>query len=651
MRPLPRPSPVFRAPLGVSLFEVLAVAAVLGVIAAVAVPSMWESGAEARDARLKATVVQLNQRLGVYYANGGSVSGLREPQQIIDQLKNRPGSDATARLSGYPGAIVDSRLHVIALPASQVNTSRLRAIWNASLRRFEVTREAVPGIALFSLKTPEEASETKSDPEEGAARADGAPLRVTPEAAGSNLERQAAVPALAAGPKPQGRGVACLAPPVFSRPTGIYPVSGFPLMLTLSNPNPPGSSRLCYRLGTAGDFIPYAGESLAIAPGDRVFAVAESTDDLSYLDSDPVGGLYEGQPIELQLRLQADWSSFSYFDLSDGLGRATAWVANLEQVPSSLREGVRIRWALGGSDPSAAPGGTELNGQSIPLELACWGQESSITIAAVATAAGPYLKSSATVNLPVAAAPLSLGAPVIEVIPVAPGLSEISIELSGRVPDGCRIYYRTDGQEPVLDEASGEISGTLYEGPFPLLLAAVAAAGEGTAFVPAKLLARVFPPPSLAAWFASSSLSEVAIRGDGREVDAACLTRAVAGEAGGELDPRSLHARYPGINPLAVNRFDFAVRTWMRQSDAIRALQARSAVDVDRIEIGGPTDRSVSPEPWFGRWGTSANGGEEVAPESGSARSFSFPSGAEERGLRHGMAEPGGRVSDESGCN
>lgn len=651
MSPAASPPASDLAPSGVTLFEVLALAAIAGVIAAVAVPSLLHSGADARDFRLASTVAQLNQRLGIYYANGGSLSGLRDPQQVIDKLKNRLGNDACARLGGYPGATVDSRLRAVALPENQIGSNRLRATWNSSLRRFETTREPVPGVGFFAR-----GNRDNDDPAAAELAKSGANSEAPHPLAGSDSipEPRPIAAALPIGEKPEPSTgpaqAAVLQVPEFSQLPGIFPVADFPIVLALRNPNPPGTSRLLYRIGMAGDFEPYTGGSIAAAPGDRVYAFAESTNAHSYLDSHAVGGAYEGLPVALKLKLKSDRTSYAYFDLVDRRGTVTAWIANLEQIPPSLREGIRIRWVFDGGDPKAGQGGTQLAAQSIPLTPSCWGREASMAVTAVATGATPWVTASEPVCLPVEAAMRRLGSPVFAVVQVQPGLAEVSIELPGRVPDGCRLYFRTDGLEPVLNEASGEISGTAYEGPFPLLLETVSAGDGSSAYAPVKLVAKVFPPRDLAAWFACSSPSGMVIQSECDAISGGAVCQDGASsrvdfKVSSDLRGGGRHGRLlrvnSGLNPLALNRFDLAVDAWVQAQEWTSAWRSQAAGEGNPLEAGSEFGVPFRNLPWDSRFDGLTGMGMATEPEafgdfSGHQRlvetlpAFSFAFGGEE---------------------
>ena len=84
--------------------------------------------------------------------------------------------------------------------------------------------------------------------------------------------------------------------PEFSRPTGLYPYADFPMGLTLTNPNPAGSSRVYYSLNN-GPWVPYAdGTELALPTETltsslRTYAAAYSSE--AYSDSNSAENLYK----------------------------------------------------------------------------------------------------------------------------------------------------------------------------------------------------------------------------------------------------------------------------------------------------------------------------------------------------------------------
>ena len=101
----------------------------------------------ANESRLENVVARLNCSLNSYRASGGSVAGLTDALQVIERLKRKP--DAAARYAGFTGNAIPDRLQSVTLGNAEVESSRLRAIWNPFRQRFETTRIKVPGICRF----------------------------------------------------------------------------------------------------------------------------------------------------------------------------------------------------------------------------------------------------------------------------------------------------------------------------------------------------------------------------------------------------------------------------------------------------------------------------------------------------------------------
>lgn len=466
-----------------SLIEVLSVVAIIGVIAALALPYAFNAREDAQEVRLQSTVAQLNESLDVYRASGGSVAGLTEPQEVIDKMKTRRDPDAAARFAGFAGSMVDPRLQAVPLKKDQIRSGRLRSVWNADKQRFELTIKPVDGIGDFALvesaglvdygTEEREESAISFNTRDGwiwgfedtSAGQGGSPSQVS--LSSTQPEDVTSSSTMGGGGIPGG--ITQLNPPDFSLLSGYYPLVDFSLSLSLSNPNVNGESQIYYRDGREGTYMPYGGETITVGMDDRVYAFVKSLNPSRYRDSVATGEHYDGDPVQMELDLHAEQTAFSYFDLSDGKGFATARVTNLGKIPESLRNGLRINWGFEG-DPAGGQSGSELAGQLIPLAPSSWGGESAATLTAVAEGSGVYVLTSDAESLTLEASVITLESPLIEAVQNERGCFEITLETSGRLPDGNRIFYKTDGEDPEQNEETGEISGTTYEGPFQLVL-------------------------------------------------------------------------------------------------------------------------------------------------------------------------------------
>lgn len=473
-----------RNPRAITLIEAIAVVAVIGIIASIAIPYTINARHSAQEARLTSTVAQINQSLKLYRANGGSIAGVTDPQQILDQMKTRRATDAAARYAGFSGTTVDPRLQVVLLDQDEVASPRLRAVWNADKQAFELTTDAVAGIADFVLVESagqrDYGTEVREDPLIALNTEDGwiwnydeadTGTKETPSPVNmSGTEPTGVTGTATSGGGGGGTHIIGLRKPEFSLATGYFSLQDFPLTLTLSNPNSGTDSQIFYRRGREGAFEEYSGEALSVGLDERVYAYVKSLNVSRYRDSAMNGEHYDGKPLDLELDLSSTKTSYSYFDLNDGQAKATARVTNLSEIPSSMLSDVKIAWAFGEDDALSGATGQELAGQIIPLSTSVWGEEGRLVLKAVAEGSGAYLKSSGEKSLCFDASVISLNSPVVEAVQEERGRFTVTLQTAGRVPGGTRIYYRTDGVDPVQNNETGSISGSAYESSFELRL-------------------------------------------------------------------------------------------------------------------------------------------------------------------------------------
>ncbi len=90
-----------------------------------------------------------------------------------------------------------------------------------------------------------------------------------------------------------------LDPPVFSIAGGNYLITDYDLPLLLTNPNPEGSSRIIYRIGTGTGWTPYLGEGIQVIPGMSVTAMVESILPEEWANSASRMQIYEAESLYL----------------------------------------------------------------------------------------------------------------------------------------------------------------------------------------------------------------------------------------------------------------------------------------------------------------------------------------------------------------
>jgi hypothetical protein len=137
---------------GFSVMELVVSVAVIGLLATVAVHMMGGIPSSVKNRKLESDVVMLNQLVGLYLSDGGSLSGASTPQAVIDKLKRvRTATDVRQHAGNVSGRLVDIRLRARtgsgALPPGVTG----RARWNAAKRRFEITSGSGSGVDEFYL--------------------------------------------------------------------------------------------------------------------------------------------------------------------------------------------------------------------------------------------------------------------------------------------------------------------------------------------------------------------------------------------------------------------------------------------------------------------------------------------------------------------
>lgn len=124
---------------GFSMLELVLTIAVVGVVATLAINLAGGTPTATKNTKLQSDVNLLNQMVGLYLADGGSLAGASSPQAVLDRMKKtRTVTDIRQHTHMGSGRFVDIRLRARmgsgALRAGAIG----RAIWNASKNRFEI---------------------------------------------------------------------------------------------------------------------------------------------------------------------------------------------------------------------------------------------------------------------------------------------------------------------------------------------------------------------------------------------------------------------------------------------------------------------------------------------------------------------------------
>lgn len=364
---------------GFSLIEALIVVAVIGILAALGSMTLSNLVSSTREQKLFSDVQTVNRSVNAYLAAGGDLSGAKSPEEVLNALKRNLNHGS--RVPTLSGSKIDERLSVTFQSTSESNQKSWRAYWDAGNHRFVLAQSGnAPGVKEFTLDEnaviPNGVDDKSTAPVLYASKDtwiwDYTEAAPTPPAGPSTL-LLSEVPDAVAPPStaPSGGGVVSaaipLAAPGFSISSGVFPITSFDLPLTLSNPNPAGSSTLYYSIDF-GNWKAYSGP-LSVAPGSLVAAQAIATSDL-YTNSSRVDGKYEATPAGLLPPvISPDKSSFGLF--SDRTIRVT-----LTNLNSSSISG--LQYKIGG-DPwidytgeftvsrNDYPSGLLIQSRSIPL--------------------------------------------------------------------------------------------------------------------------------------------------------------------------------------------------------------------------------------------------------------------------------------------
>ena len=313
-----------RNSLAFSMLEVLLVVAVLGSVAALAISSMSGVVESSREQKLNSDVDSINRSISAYLASGGDLSSAKTADDVLSALKQSVASGN--RIPGWSGSKLDVTITTESQTASEAQAGELRAYWDESKQRFYTSSSgSTPGVKRFvrdSSLDGKDYGETKANfaftysaedswiwDYQDVANPVGtlAPSTIAVASVPSNtLPPPTAVPV-----PPPPPVVTNLDAPAFSLPGGNYPISQFSNPVTLSNPNPAGSSTLYYSIDY-GEWQPYQGP-ITVSPGSTLSAQAV-TSSASYNDSSRVNETYSAENVTLLSPIiSPDRSDFGLF--------------------------------------------------------------------------------------------------------------------------------------------------------------------------------------------------------------------------------------------------------------------------------------------------------------------------------------------------
>ncbi|MCB1095492.1 MAG: choice-of-anchor K domain-containing protein [Verrucomicrobiae bacterium] len=279
---------------GFSMIELTVAIVVIAIVASIGINALTSLKDGTRLTKLEKDIKTLNSAVNVYRASGGSLTGVVMPQDVINKMKTA-ASDATAgTVVALRGSFVDARIR--AVMAEDADSDLMRAVWNASTQKFELSSTGV-GVKEFSLDAPLVAT-VKEDRNTAVAYGtedkwvwdytDVVATRTGPNTEIVTTNVLPDVPTSAGG-----TSVIALPVPEFSIPSGSYPAASFPMLVQLTVPSTySGAGQIFYQVNGGSWNVYHGGLQLPISPSTTVSAYFASNDPDYYRDSAQNGETY-----------------------------------------------------------------------------------------------------------------------------------------------------------------------------------------------------------------------------------------------------------------------------------------------------------------------------------------------------------------------
>jgi prepilin-type N-terminal cleavage/methylation domain-containing protein len=451
---------------GFTLIEALVVIAVLGLVATVVVPSITQSPDAAKKAKLEQDIVMVNNAIDAYLAAGGSQGGL-SAEGAVETLKQRVTATVTTEMTGELGPFLDPR---VVTAASDFGWSA-RFVTGAQ-PRFVI--QNTPDGVVF---------------ERGLPTAVGGPTASTkPSWLWSYAEAEAgSVSSPVFEPAAVDTGttlgvtnsvLAGLSVPSISPASQTLALSGFPLAVSIGNPNPSGSSIVYYRIDE-GSWVLWVDSPFNVNPGSTVTAVAVSIDPSRYYNSPAVSAAYSVIPLQLSVSIDAP-ASITYAQAGGAMigqaaqlpPSATISLAGGVPPPYISSANFQVRYTSDGSDPrtsSTAVVASNFSGAfppvSLGLGLSSWGTNNSLTVRAAAVSLRPdWFTGSPMASATVSPQRVSLDPPIVSPTNQVVTFS-VTVVMSNPATgpsSGMSVRYTTNNTAPTA------ANGFTYSSPFSL---------------------------------------------------------------------------------------------------------------------------------------------------------------------------------------
>lgn len=524
-----------------TLVELLIVVATIGILAGGAYAVIRSMQEGARVSKLESDVAAINRALKVYRISGGTLPGnSAAPQDVLDKLKK---SATLSRMPGLSGRMIDPRLEAVPQTSDQAASGDERAIWDGDTGQFITATTGANGIEEFKLddllSTKDYSTEDRTPTfQPSQATTSHWVWDYTDRLAASAGTVSGSVPTTvnASTPPPVAPSAVPLTAPVLSPSGGAYDLSQFKLSVTISNPNPPGTSIVKYSLNGGTSQI-YLGQSITVSPTDSISTQALTIDPDHYSNSPSASAQYTANPLQLVVSISAP-GSLTYQQAGGAMSNmtntaaptATLTATNLSNIDKSFRSAMQFVWTYDGSDPltsSTAQSSSSFDATSsapnvsADVSISHWPSTGSLTIkAALRSTNSNYFTDSDSQSASISRTLTTLTSPIID-----PGSSYRSADLpisiyantSGTYPATTRIYYTTDGSDPG-DSGGNPTGGTAYTGAFEL----------GSSISAAVVEARLYASTTYAAWFNASpaTMANYTSAGGGGEIVGAFVANA-----------------------------------------------------------------------------------------------------------------------------
>lgn len=319
---------------GVSLVEIVLTVVAIGVLASISVLAVSNISQNTQSQKLESDVTHLNSAITMYLANGGDLSGVSEPNDVLNRLKSTRSKADRARHVGAPsGRMLDTRVAAVEVPE---NSWKRRAVYDPSASRFHTTdsgigvefildealAEALPAIESRSHDTfqyaehsgwvwdhtstnnpnaPNGPSAFFTNPyvEDSTTATPNPPAPEPPTTTGGGSSGPPPPPPPPKPPK--------LPTPNFDKNGGSHPEGDFPLVVTITNvPSPADADPIC-KIGS-GTWEPYTG-SITVEMNTTIRAQFVSKNPENYRDSSERSAYYYPVPESLSGQVDGNFHS------------------------------------------------------------------------------------------------------------------------------------------------------------------------------------------------------------------------------------------------------------------------------------------------------------------------------------------------------